>query len=162
MGKEAWEDIMNDETPAEAENRDSRFALYPSDVYFRYSASSGPGGQGVNKTESRATAIFNVDSCPRLTPEQKERIKTRVPSGYVFEGEEGVTLRVTSQETRHQKQNRENAVARLAEIIVAALEVPKERKETKVPRGEREARLADKKRRGEIKKKRGKVERYEE
>lgn len=148
-----------DKSETEGGEKSSRFMLHPSDVWFEYSGSSGPGGQNVNKTETRVTAVFAIEACPRLSTEEKKRIKAQTPPSYITEEN---YIRVSSQLTRSQKQNKEDAVEKLRVIIAAALEVPKERKETKVPRGEREARLSEKKRRGETKKLRGKVNRYED
>lgn len=161
MERESFENTMpSDEPQTESQEQSAEFKLYPSDVYFEYSGSSGPGGQNVNKTETRVTVVFNIDACPRLSPEQKERIKAQVQPSYLAEG---AVLRVSSQHTRSQKQNKEDAVEKMGVIVAEALAVPKERKETAVPRREREARLSEKKHRGETKKTRGKVDRnYED
>lgn len=155
MGKETFDTDMDNDPQPDPQERSEEFTLYPSDVYFEYSGSSGPGGQNVNKTETRVTAVFNIDACPRLSPEQKERIKAQVQPSYLAEG---AMLRVSSQHTRSQKQNKEDAVEKMQALIAAALEVPKERRETNVPRREREARLSEKKHRGQTKKTRGKID----
>jgi ribosome-associated protein len=157
MGKEAFDTAMDNDPRSDSQEQSEEFKLYPSDVYFEYSGSSGPGGQNVNKTETRVTAVFNIDACPRLSLGQKERIKAQVQPSYLAEG---AVLRVSSQHTRSQKQNKEDAVEKMAALIAGALEVPKERKETRVPRSEREARLSEKKHRGQTKKTRGKVDQH--
>jgi ribosome-associated protein len=111
------------------------------------SRSGGPGGQNVNKVESRVTIEVDVASLP-LDEAQRalvhERLATRI-------NREGV-LRVTSQVARSQHENRERALTRLEELLHEALEEQKPRKKTRVPRAVKAKRLDEKKRLSEKKK----------
>jgi ribosome-associated protein len=120
------------------------------DIIYRFSRSAGPGGQNVNKLNTRVALLFNVAGCRALTDEQKqlihERLSTRI-SGDGF-------LTVVSQRHRTQHANRLNAQRRLAEILTAALEIKPARKKTAVPYSAHQRRLRRKRRRSEIKRQR--------
>ncbi|NVM21262.1 MAG: aminoacyl-tRNA hydrolase [Desulfobacterales bacterium] len=120
------------------------------ELRFTASRSSGPGGQNVNKVNTRVTLWFDVANSPSLSVEQKERIlsclETRV-------NKKGV-LRVVSQRYRTQTANRETAVERFLELLREALEEEKPRQKTKVSQPSRERRLHDKRRRALIKQQR--------
>ena len=117
------------------------------------SRSSGPGGQHVNKTESRVTIEVDVDALP-LAGEQKQRVRERLAGRISKEG----VLRVTSQAERSQLANRDRALARMEELLRDALEEQAPRKRTRVSREAKRRRVDEKKRRGETKRMRGKVE----
>jgi len=117
------------------------------------SRSSGPGGQNVNKVESRVTIELAVDALP-LPEEKKARIRERLASRINKEG----VLRVTSQAARSQLANRDHALERLEELLRDALREEKKRRKTKVSRAEKQRRIEAKKRIGEKKKLRGKIE----
>ena len=120
---------------------------------FRFSRSSGPGGQNVNKVNTRVTLFFDVAGCEELSGFQKKRILERL---YTRADKNGV-IRVASQKYRSQNQNKEAAVERLRELLAGALKRKKVRKKTKVPLAAKRKRLEDKKRRGELKKQRARV-----
>ena len=111
------------------------------------SRSGGPGGQNVNKVESRVTIELDVDSLP-FPEEAKESIRRRLSTRINREG----TLRVTSQSERSQLANRDRALARMEELLQDALRVRTKRVRTRVPRAAKERRIEEKKRRGEKKK----------
>ena len=117
------------------------------------SRSGGPGGQNVNKVESRVTIELPVDALP-FPEERKARIREKLASRINREG----VLRVTSQSTRSQLDNRDHALARMEELLRDALREEKPRKKTKVSIAAKRKRVDEKKKRGEKKKLRGKIE----
>jgi ribosome-associated protein len=116
---------------------------------FRYSASrsSGPGGQNVNKVNTRIELRFNILSTGSLTPEEKELVMSRLATRINSEGD----LIVTSQSERTQLQNREKAEERLYLLLARALTVKPKRKKTGPTAASREKRLTGKKIRSKIK-----------
>ncbi|MBT0768582.1 aminoacyl-tRNA hydrolase [Kineosporia sp. J2-2] len=113
----------------------------------RFSRSSGPGGQGVNTTDSRVQVRWHVPTSTALTPAQRERVLERLGPRLT----DGV-LQVVSSEQRSQAQNRETAEQRLAAIVAGALAPPpRARRATRATRGSQERRIAQKKRRGTVK-----------
>ena len=114
------------------------------------SRSGGPGGQNVNKLETRVTVEVDVAALP-FTREQKSRIAERLAGRINREG----VLRVTSQAERSQLGNRDRALARLEELLREAIAVVKPRRRSRVSRSQKAKRLEEKKRRGDIKRLRG-------
>ena len=124
--------------------------ISPHELTWRFSRSSGPGGQGVNTSDSRVELSFDVATSPALSPLLRARALQRLGSRLV----DGV-LTVTASEHRSQLRNREAAVARLTELLRGAVAPPAApRRPTKPTRGAVERRLADKRRRSEVKKQR--------
>jgi ribosome-associated protein len=118
-----------------------------SEISFTFSRSSGPGGQNVNKLNTRATLLFDVAGSPSLDDRQRERIMSRLSTRITREG----ILRVVSQKHRTQKMNRDAATERFAELLGTALERRRPRRKTGVPRGVKKKRLEDKRRRSRLK-----------
>jgi ribosome-associated protein len=117
------------------------------ELEFHTSRSGGPGGQNVNKVSSRVTLRFDVDRSAALTPEQKARIRARLTSRINKEG----ILQITSQRTRSQDMNREDAVMVFAELLRAALYREKKRVPTAATRTSKEERLEKKRKRTTVK-----------
>ena len=120
------------------------------DLVFKYSRSSGPGGQNVNKVNTRVTVFFNAAGAKNLSNIQKNLILKRLAN---YADKKGV-IRVVSQRHRSQKGNREAAVERLKELLKGALKKKKLRKKTKLPKAVKQRRLEEKKRRSFLKKQR--------
>ncbi|HEY2060225.1 alternative ribosome rescue aminoacyl-tRNA hydrolase ArfB [Amycolatopsis sp. NBC_01480] len=129
----------------------SRFVVPGAELSERFSRSSGPGGQGVNTTDSRVELSFDVAGSAVIPPQLKERILARL-SGRLVDG----VLTIAASEHRSQLMNRDAARERLASMLLAAsAPPPAKRRPTKPSRGSKERRLAAKKRRGDVKRGRG-------
>ncbi|MPZ80579.1 MAG: aminoacyl-tRNA hydrolase [Actinophytocola sp.] len=125
----------------------SQLVIPAGELHERFSRSSGPGGQGVNTTDSRVELSFDVARSPAVPPWLRDRLLARLSSRLV----DGV-LTVVASEHRAQLANRATARDRLASLLRAAAEPPPPaRRPTKPTRGSRERRLAAKRRRGETK-----------
>jgi ribosome-associated protein len=117
---------------------------------FKASRSGGPGGQNVNKVNTRVTLFFDVAGCAGFSEIQKRRILARLSTRADKDG----VIRVVSQKFRTQKANRLTAVERLQELLKGALKTKPVRKKTKVPERARLRRLEEKKRRSMLKRQR--------
>jgi len=125
--------------------RVTRSVVLPlSEVDFRTSRSSGPGGQHAQKTETRVEALFDVERSEALTDAQKRRVVERA----------GPVLRAIAQDERSQSRNRELALERVVEQLREALRVPRRRRPTKPSQGSIERRLDEKRRRSQLKRQR--------
>ncbi|HEV7728187.1 MAG: Protein chain release factor [Modestobacter sp.] len=117
---------------------------------WRFSRSSGPGGQGVNTADSRVELSVIPLEVPGLSELQRTRLGQRLGDRLV----DGV-LTIAASEHRAQLRNREAARARLAAVLRAALAPPAPpRRKTKPTRGSKERRIEAKKQRGQLKKQR--------
>jgi ribosome-associated protein len=121
------------------------------DLVFKFSRSSGPGGQNVNKVNSRAVLLFDVANCTSFSEVQKERIFKHLASRANRDG----VISIVSQQYRTQKGNRDAAVERLKELLKEALKEKRLRKKTVVPGRIRQKRLVEKRKRSILKKQRG-------
>ncbi|UOG75314.1 aminoacyl-tRNA hydrolase [Hymenobacter tibetensis] len=124
------------------------------ELQFQTSRSSGPGGQNVNKVESRVELRFRLPDSELLTDEQKQTLLQRLASKLTTEGD----LLVVAQEDRSQLRNREIALRKFYEMLQKALHKPKPRKATKPSKGAVRERLESKKKHGEKKANRGKLD----
>jgi len=125
-------------------------AIPLEELRFRFTRSSGPGGQHVNKAATQAELTFDVARSPSLSDEHRRRVLSRLGS---YISQEGV-LRLTCQSTRSQAQNRREAVERFQALLAGALRVAKARKRTRPTRASQERRLAAKRRRTQLKRER--------
>jgi len=117
---------------------------------WRFSRSSGPGGQGVNTADSRVELSVAPLELPGLTEAQRQRLAQRLGDRLV----DGV-LTLAASEHRQQLRNRQAARERLAAVLRAALAPPPAaRRRTRPTRGSQERRIQAKKQRGELKKQR--------
>lgn len=129
--------------------RISSLLVIPDDeLAVAFARSGGPGGQNVNKVASKAELRWTPRSSRVLSTVDREWLIQRLGSRLTSEGE----LIVTSTKTRDQLRNREDAEAKLGEIVSAALVRPKKRRATKPSRGATERRLREKRVRAEVKK----------
>ncbi|OON70736.1 alternative ribosome rescue aminoacyl-tRNA hydrolase ArfB [Hymenobacter sp. CRA2] len=117
------------------------------ELQFQTARSSGPGGQNVNKVESKVEVRFRVADSALLTDEQKQRLQEKLASRLTTEGD----LIVTSQEDRSQSRNKELALQKFYEVLTKALHRPKARRATKPSAGAVRKRLESKKKNSEKK-----------
>jgi ribosome-associated protein len=122
------------------------------EITFLTSRSSGPGGQNVNKVNSKVTLQFDVQNSKLLSNEQKEIIVVKLASRINKEG----ILAFTSQNKRSQLQNKEVALMKLDKLLAKAFFIKKTRKSTVPKKGAIMKRLDNKKRHAEKKKNRQK------
>jgi len=122
-------------------------AVPESELQFRFSTGSGPGGQHVNKTATRVTLLFDVAGSPSLGEETRVRLLDRLASRLDRRG----LLHIDVQESRSQWQNRMTAVARFQKMMADALVEQPERRPTRPTRRSREDRLEEKRRRSDVK-----------
>jgi ribosome-associated protein len=118
-------------------------AIPLAELEFRASRASGPGGQGVNTTDSRVELRFDLAGSPSLPPDAKARALRRLGPRV----DAGGTLRVVAQAQRSQLANRRAATERFAELLAAALATPKTRRPTRRTRAAELRRLEAKHRR---------------
>lgn len=130
---------------------DTRLSIAEEELSFSVSRAGGPGGQHVNKVNTRVTLRFDVENSPSLEEYQRRRIRDRLSTRISREG----VLQVVCGRHRSQGANREEAVSRFAGLLAAALKPRKRRAVSRVPAGEKRRRLQEKRRRGEIKRRRG-------
>ena len=123
-----------------------------NEIKWRFSRSSGPGGQNVNKIESRVEIIFNLEDSKVLNDYQKQILKRNLKNKLVNN-----SLRLAVQEHRNQLLNRQLALMKFSSIMENALNKPfKLRKSTQPTKASQKKRLEVKKKRGELKKSRQK------
>jgi ribosome-associated protein len=120
------------------------------ELVFKASRSGGPGGQNINKVNTRVMLLFDVANCGSLSDLQKQRILTRLATRTDKNG----VLRVVSQKFRTQRTNRNAAVERLQDLLTGALKIRPIRKKSKVPYAAKQRRLEEKRRRSLLKKQR--------
>jgi ribosome-associated protein len=130
-----------------------------SALVFTFSRSSGPGGQNVNKVNTRADLHLAIDAIRNLSPIARDRL-LNLAGSHLVRGDGGSgSLHFTADEFRSQFENREACLMRLRDLVTTASTIPKKRKKTKPTRGSKMRRLDAKKKDGD--KKRRRSERFE-
>jgi ribosome-associated protein len=126
---------------------DDQHRIPAEELELSASRSSGPGGQHVNTTDSRIQVRWDVQRTLALTDEERERVAKRLASRLTQDG----VLVLACDVHRSQRRNREEVLARLADLVRQALVRPRPRKPTAVPRSVREKRLQAKRARADLK-----------
>jgi ribosome-associated protein len=132
---------------------DDQVSIPLGELRFRYARSGGPGGQHVQRTETKVELLFDVANSPSLDEAQRLRLIDRLGSRVDSEG----VLHLTSQAGRSQLENRKDVVERFQHLLAAALRPRKKRRATRPSAQARQRRLDAKRRRGHIKRLRGRV-----
>jgi len=132
----------------EALQINEQLAIPLSELSYRFSRSSGPGGQHVQKSATRVELLFDVAHSPSLTEAQRAKVLDRL-KGYV---DTSGLLHLTAQSERSQLRNREEVTARFEALMRQALRKRKRRKPTQPSAPSKERRIRKKKHRSQIKK----------
>lgn len=136
------------------DHRPLQYRSFEREFLFTTSRSGGPGGQHVNKTETKVELRFHVDNSELLNADEKELVKEKQNRRINSEG----FLQVFAQEYRSQKQNKELAIKRFYHYLDESLKKKKKRLPTKPSKKTVEKRLLGKKKLGEKKAFRGKID----
>lgn len=118
----------------------SRIQIPLEEFRFTYARSSGPGGQNVNKVNSKAVLRWAVTESPSLPVDVRSRLLTRIASQLTNEGE----LVISSDRYRDQPRNREDCLEKVRTMLRAVATPPKKRRPTKPSRASKERRLKSK------------------
>jgi len=122
--------------------------LIANELEFATSRSSGPGGQNVNKVNTKVTLRWNIKDSSLLTVEEKELLQQKLTSRLTVDG----TLLITSQDKRSQLQNKEEALLKLENLLKQAFAKKKKRKPSKPSKSSVQSRLDKKKKHSDKKK----------
>ncbi len=128
------------------------------ELQFKPSRSSGPGGQNVNKLNTRMTLLFDVRNSPSLSQEQKESIQRRLATRINHEG----VLRVVCQQHRTQAANRRGATERFVEMLSDALKKRRPRRKTQISAAVKRRRREERARRSRLKRSRSESVKWDE
>lgn len=124
-----------------------RVSIPRHELGARASRAGGAGGQHVNTSSTRIEILWNVRTSAALDEQTRARLLEKLATRIDSEGE----IRVVASDRRSQRQNRESAEERLADLVRKALVIPKKRRATKPSRASKEKRISEKKKRGETK-----------
>ena len=122
----------------------SELTIPLAELTFSFSPSSGPGGQHANRAHTRATLLFDVAGSPSIDDETRGKLLAALDTRLSKEG----VLRITAQDSRSQKQNRDLALSRFVALLVEALAEETPRVATRPSAAARERRVTEKKRHG--------------
>ncbi|MEN8151447.1 MAG: alternative ribosome rescue aminoacyl-tRNA hydrolase ArfB [Planctomycetota bacterium] len=109
-----------------------------------FARSGGPGGQNVNKVETKVVLHWHPRNSKVLSEDQLARLEEKLANRLTKDG----AIVVTSSRFRHQERNREDALAKLGKMVADAVKIPRKRKKTRPSRASKERRIQDKKHRG--------------
>ncbi len=129
----------------------SSIALHEEELQLAFVRSTGPGGQNVNKVSTAVQLRFDVENSPSLPGDVKDRLMKMAGRRITNEG----VLVITARSHRTQRENREDAVARLVDLLQRAARKPKRRRRTRPTPASKERRLEDKRARAKKKTSRG-------
>ncbi len=121
--------------------------LDPNELQFSYACSGGPGGQNVNKVETKVILRLPITTSPSFNESQRELLLVRLGSRLTKDGD----LVLHASRHRHRERNREDALERLVAVLRGALQVQKKRRPTRPTRGSKRRRLDSKRKQGEKK-----------
>ncbi len=125
----------------------TKLEIPANEIKWRFSRSSGAGGQNVNKTESRAEIVFNVSESKTLTPYQKHKISMQDEFKLI-----NGSICISVQSKRTQYQNRQLALSRLTSTLQELLKPPQKKRKATIPtRSSHKKRIESKKKRGALK-----------
>jgi ribosome-associated protein len=154
IGMDATPDPTDDRAPAAApQPAGARVELAPgvfvpeSALRFQYVRSSGPGGQNVNKVNTKAELWVQAEAIIGLTDAARARLQQMAGRRWTAAGE----IHIAADTERRQELNREEVLARLRELLLRAMHEPKKRKRTKPTRASKRRRVEGKRHRGQIK-----------
>ena len=117
------------------------------DLRFEFARSSGPGGQNVNKVETKVRLLFDLQGSRSLSSEQRTRVEERLATRITKAG----VLHISSQRHRTREANRKATIERFIDLLAEALEENEPRVRTRVPKKARKRRLESKRRRSQKK-----------
>ena len=149
MGELKSESSASKELPGGVELAPGIFAP-ESAIRFQYARSSGPGGQNVNKVNTKAELWVTAAAIGGLTEAARSRLQQMAGHRWTIAGE----IHIASDTERRQESNREEVLNRLRELLLQAIHEPKKRRKTRPSRASKRRRVEGKRHRGEIKAKR--------
>ncbi len=149
--------MQTEDTEARSIHITPDLAIPMSEVEFQFSRSGGPGGQNVNRRETRVELLFDLGHSPSLGEAERERLLARLAGQVDSRG----ILRIVVNAERSQLLNRQLALTRFVELMRRGLHVPRQRRPTRPSRATIEQRLAQKRRRAQRKVLRGRVQNHE-